>query len=31
MGLGIGGFLAPLRVPSFAVLAGSEPMDRRPL
>jgi hypothetical protein len=31
MGLGIGGFLAPLRVLSFAVLVGSEPMDGRPL
>jgi hypothetical protein len=31
MGLGLGGFLTPLRVLSFAVLVGSEPMDGRPL
>ena len=31
MGLGLGGFLTLLRVLSFAVLVGSEPMDGRPL
>jgi hypothetical protein len=31
MGLGLGGFLRPLRVLSFAVLVGSEPMDWHPL
>jgi hypothetical protein len=30
MGLGLGGFLTPLRVLSFAVLVGGEPMDGRP-
>ena len=31
MGLGLGGFLTPLRVLSFAVLVGGEPMDGPPL
>jgi hypothetical protein len=31
MGLGLGGFLTLLRVLSFAVLVGSEPMDGHPL
>jgi hypothetical protein len=30
MGLGLGGFLTPLRVLSFAVLVGGEPMDGHP-